>query len=120
MTDSNDFDVNLFFQENDKENWQRFCTELEVLHSLANPSYLNFLAISGYLQDARFLAFLKYLQYWKKENYRKYILYPIVLEILDMLLSSEEFRENLKDKNIIQELDFQITCQWLMSKNDRQ
>lgn len=71
---------------------QRFIIELELINCLANPQYLNWLAQNKYLQDPSFIAYLNYLQYWKKPEYAKYVLYPHCIYFLD-LLQNEEFRK---------------------------
>ena len=54
----------------------RFQVELEFIQCLSNPRYLNYLAQRLTLEDESFLAYLDYLQYWKKPEYSKFILYP--------------------------------------------
>ncbi|KAL6785997.1 hypothetical protein ACKKBG_A00990 [Auxenochlorella protothecoides x Auxenochlorella symbiontica] len=70
---------------------KRFAVELEFVQCLANPHYLNWLAQQRFLDDACFLNYLRYLQYWKEEPYVQYIIYPHALKMLD-LLQSPEFR----------------------------
>jgi len=72
----------------------RFELELEFVQALASPAYLHFLATSArsdvnglpLLQDADFIAFLKYLRYWEKPEYAKYLVYPHCLYFLNVLI----------------------------------
>ena len=77
----------------------RFELELEFLQSLASPAYLHHLATQGYFQDKSFLAFLKYLRYWKQPEYVKYITYPHCFYFLDLLCENETFRKELVNVN---------------------
>ncbi|EFN52724.1 hypothetical protein CHLNCDRAFT_138261 [Chlorella variabilis] len=52
---------------------QRFELELEFLHCLANPGYLNWLAQNRYFEDEAFLRYLQYLQYWQLPQYAKFV-----------------------------------------------
>ncbi|RKO97391.1 hypothetical protein CXG81DRAFT_2656, partial [Caulochytrium protostelioides] len=72
----------------------RFTIELEFVQSLANPYYLQHLAQNGYFDDAEFLNYLRYLQYWCQPQYARYITYPYCLEVLD-LLQQASFRQSL-------------------------
>ena len=70
----------------------RFELELEFVQSLANPFYLNHLASQHLLQDAAFVAYLEYLQYFSTQEYVKYLNYPgPTLKALE-LLQQERFR----------------------------
>lgn len=66
----------------------RFELELEFLQSLASPAYLHYLATAPekYLQDPQFMAYLRYLRYWKQPEYARLISYPHALYMLDLLL----------------------------------
>ncbi|KAL4421195.1 hypothetical protein ABPG77_010070 [Micractinium sp. CCAP 211/92] len=70
---------------------RRFELELEFLHCLANPGYLNWLAQNRYLEDPAFLEYIRYLQYWRQPQYARFIIYPHALYFLD-LLQTPEFR----------------------------
>ncbi|KAB5596553.1 Mediator of RNA polymerase II transcription subunit 31 [Ceratobasidium theobromae] len=54
-------------------NRARFELELEFVQALANPFYLENLASEGLLQDASFINYLEYLQYWRKREYARFI-----------------------------------------------
>ncbi|KAI9852366.1 MAG: hypothetical protein M1838_000888 [Thelocarpon superellum] len=70
----------------------RFELELEFVQCLANPSYLNYLATQKLFDDAAFVAYLDYLQYFTRPEYAKFLLYPgPTLKSLE-LLQQERFR----------------------------
>ncbi|KAL4439912.1 hypothetical protein ABPG75_002913 [Micractinium tetrahymenae] len=73
---------------------RRFELELEFLHCLANPGYLNWLAQNRYLDDPAFLEYLRYLQYWRQPQYARFVVYPHALYFLD-LLQTPEFRAKI-------------------------
>lgn len=76
-----------------KDLWQdksrRFIEELEFVQLLADPNYVHFLALRGYLEDESFIEFLRYLQYWREPPYVQHVVYPQALRMLDMLLTPE-------------------------------
>lgn len=90
----------------------RFELELEFIQSLASPAYLHFLATQGYFQDAAFLQFLRYLKYWKKPEYARFVMYPHCLFFLDLLCRESEgdtFRRELSNvsfRNYVHEQQF--------------
>lgn len=69
------------------EDQEQFTVELEFLQSLANPAYLSckrlgsiylillVLSLNGYLSNEKFLAYLRYLQYWNRPEYARHIQY---------------------------------------------
>ncbi|KAG6552780.1 hypothetical protein Mapa_005728 [Marchantia paleacea] len=63
----------------------RFEWELEFVQCLANPSYIHFLAQSGYFDDESFVGYLKYLQYWQRTEYVRFIVYPHTFFFLELL-----------------------------------
>lgn len=81
---------------NDRPNLptNRFELELEFVQALASPAYIHFLATSRsetgecpILQDAAFIAFLKYLRKtWSQPEYSRFLAYPHCLYFLDMLI----------------------------------
>ena len=56
-------------------NRARFELELEFVQSLANPFYLHSLAQQNVLSQPSFVNFLNYLQYWKQNDYARFILF---------------------------------------------
>ncbi|KAF3764993.1 hypothetical protein M406DRAFT_70500 [Cryphonectria parasitica EP155] len=82
----------------------RFEIELDFVQSLANPHYLNHLAAQKLLQQPAFIAYLKYLQYWRKPPYLRYLAYPgPTLRNLE-LLQQEQFRKDIISPAVVQEL----------------
>ncbi|KAG8092593.1 hypothetical protein GUJ93_ZPchr0012g20829 [Zizania palustris] len=70
---------------------QRFLLELEFIQCLANPIYIHYLAQNRYFEDEAFIGYLKYLMYWQRPEYIKYIMYPHCLFFLE-LLQNANFR----------------------------
>ena len=64
--------------------------KLEFIQCLASPAYLHYLATSGILYQSSFLDFLRYLRYWKRPEYAKYLSYPHCLYFLDLLAPPED------------------------------
>ncbi|KAH3680233.1 hypothetical protein WICMUC_000498 [Wickerhamomyces mucosus] len=73
----------------------RWEVELEFVQALANLQYLNYLAQNRYLEDETFLNYLRYLQYWNKPEYSKHLVYPNCLHILNLLIDSKDFRNQI-------------------------
>ncbi|KAF8044376.1 hypothetical protein BT93_A2386 [Corymbia citriodora subsp. variegata] len=70
---------------------RRFLLELEFVQCLANPTYIHYLAQNRYFEDEAFIGYLKYLQYWQRPEYMKFIMYPHCLFFLE-LLQNANFR----------------------------
>ncbi|WVZ75387.1 hypothetical protein U9M48_023443 [Paspalum notatum var. saurae] len=70
---------------------QRFLLELEFVQCLANPTYIHYLAQNRYFEDDAFIGYLKYLKYWQRPEYIKFIMYPHCLFFLE-LLQNANFR----------------------------
>ena len=105
-------------------NRERFELELEFVQALANPYYLQSLAQQGVLAQPEFIAYLKYLTYWKSAQYARFIQsaqhsagllvhvssrrlrYPHALHHLDLLqtaafraqIAKDEWREHVNQK----------------------
>lgn len=71
---------------------ERFYIELEFIQNLSNPKYLNYLAQSGYYEKESFINFLRYLRYWKRPEYSKYLVFPQCLAFLDALIDDPQLR----------------------------
>ncbi|KAJ3390208.1 Mediator of RNA polymerase II transcription subunit 31 [Lobulomyces angularis] len=84
--------LNASLSESEERSRLRFQLELEFVQCLANPLYLQFLAQQQYFNSKPFLNYLNYLKYWQRKEYSTFIVYPICLEILD-LLQNPSFRE---------------------------
>ncbi|KAF9369996.1 hypothetical protein CPB97_003109 [Podila verticillata] len=80
--------------EDEYEQLKRFQIELEFVQCLANPWYLHNLAQQGYFGQDAFVRYLDYLQYFRKPEYAKFIIYPHCLHFLT-LLQHKSFREQL-------------------------
>mmetsp|Transcript_34104 Transcript_34104/g.54589 ORF Transcript_34104/g.54589 Transcript_34104/m.54589 type:complete len:140 (+) Transcript_34104:215-634(+) len=89
----------------------RFEQELEFIQCLSNPRYLNHLAQQLVLEDEAFISYLEYLQYWKRPEYAKFVLYPHCLYFID-LLQDKEFREKLKDPQVCEMIHTQQFFHW--------
>lgn len=95
-----------------QENQARFSRDLEFLSSLANPYYLNHLALSGVLSSPAFQRYLKYLDYFRHPRYVKYLQYPQALHFLDLLQSEEEFRLACRDPAFVGEVMAKQVGHW--------
>ncbi|XP_010269824.1 PREDICTED: mediator of RNA polymerase II transcription subunit 31 isoform X2 [Nelumbo nucifera] len=49
---------------------------------------LQYLAQNRYFEDEAFIGYLKYLQYWQRPEYVKFIMYPHCLFFLELLQNS--------------------------------
>ncbi|SPO31235.1 probable Mediator of RNA polymerase II transcription subunit 31 [Ustilago trichophora] len=94
------------------ENQSAFSRDLEFLSSLANPFYLNHLAISGVLSTPAFLRYLKHLDYFRHPKYVKYLQYPQALHFLDLLQNEEEFRLACRDPGFVAEVMAKQVGHW--------
>ncbi|XP_057427663.1 mediator of RNA polymerase II transcription subunit 31 [Lotus japonicus] len=77
---------------------QRFLLELEFVQCLANPTYIHYLAQNRYFEDEAFIGYLKYLQYWQRPEYIKFIMYPHCLYFLERLQNAN-FRSAMAHPN---------------------
>ena len=85
--------------ENEQNQIFRFIQDLEFVQCLANPKYLNYLAVNNYFEEKEFINYIKYLQYFKNDlRYTKFITYSNSLIFLD-LLQYEFFRKFIKNGN---------------------
>ncbi|KAG0335570.1 hypothetical protein BG004_008399 [Podila humilis] len=80
--------------EDEYEQLKRFQIELEFVQCLANPWYLHNLAQQQYFSQEPFVRYLDYLQYFRRPEYAKFIIYPHCLHFLS-LLQHQSFREQL-------------------------
>ncbi|KAF9116170.1 hypothetical protein BGX27_004510 [Mortierella sp. AM989] len=80
--------------EDEYEQLKRFQIELEFVQCLANPWYLHHLAQQQYFNQDAFVRYLDYLQYFRRPEYAKHIIYPHCLHFL-MLLQHKSFRDQL-------------------------
>ncbi|KAF2249101.1 mediator of RNA polymerase II transcription subunit 31 [Trematosphaeria pertusa] len=81
--------------------FSRFELELEFVQCLANPAYLNYLAVHKVFDKPEFVAYLGYLQYFKQPKYAKYLHHPgPTLRALE-LLQQERFRREILSPNLM-------------------
>ncbi|KAK3310975.1 SOH1-domain-containing protein [Chaetomium strumarium] len=80
----------------------RFELELELVQSLANPLYLNYLASRKFLTNPAFVAYLDYLQYWTRPPYLKYLTHPTASLKMLQLLQQEKFRQDIMSPDLAQ------------------
>lgn len=65
---------------------------------------MNHLASRKFLADPRFVEYLKYLQYWTRPPYLKYLTYPgPALKMLE-LLQTEKFRQDIINPDLVNRL----------------
>ncbi|MCJ1457321.1 hypothetical protein MMC28_007689 [Mycoblastus sanguinarius] len=81
--------------------YTRFELELEFVTLLSSPLYLNHLASQKLLQSSEFTAYLKYLQYWTKPEYIKYLSYPGPTLWALELLQQERFRAEILSPEVV-------------------
>ncbi|XP_030955227.1 mediator of RNA polymerase II transcription subunit 31-like isoform X3 [Quercus lobata] len=97
---------------------QRFLLELEFVQCLANPTYIHYLAQNRYFEDEAFIGYLRYLQYWQRPEYAKFIMYPHCLYFLE-LLQNANFRSSMAhpgNKELVHRQQFYF---WKSFKNNR-
>lgn len=63
------------------------------------------------LEEEEFVEYLRYLQYWKRPEYAKFITYPHCLHMLE-LLQDKDFRALLKNENVCEEIHLQQFYHW--------
>ncbi|KAJ8772383.1 hypothetical protein K2173_027560 [Erythroxylum novogranatense] len=97
---------------------QRFLLELEFVQCLANPIYIHYLAQNRYFEDEAFIGYLKYLQYWQRPEYIKYIMYPHCLFFLE-LLQNANFRNAMAHPNSKELVHRQQFFFWKNYRNNR-
>jgi mediator of RNA polymerase II transcription subunit 31 len=85
--------------------------ELEFVQRLANPDYLHHLAQMRLLDDESFLAYLAYLEYWRRPEYARLIVFPHCLRFLE-LLKDAAFREALKRADFRDHVAEQQRAHW--------
>lgn len=77
-------------------------TSQQLVQSLSNPQYLNYLASRKLLTNPAFIAYLDYLQYWTRPPYLKYLTYPSATVRVLELLQDEKFREDIISPDLAQ------------------
>ncbi|MDP2437843.1 MAG: mediator of RNA polymerase II transcription subunit 31 [archaeon] len=97
--------------ESADDNRDRFVRELEFVQGLSNPAYLRFLSEQGLFEEEAFIAYLKYLLYWKKPTFAQFLMHPQSLALLD-LLQHKVFRDSIRDPKFFNILGDQVFWQW--------
>lgn len=117
---------------------KRFEIELEFLQMLSHPMYLQCgpsflrfqpsliltvllisdLAQRGFMRDPAFVNYLDYLQYWKRPEYAKFVVYPDSLAILD-LLQHAVFREEIAKSEVASFVHDKEYRTWANARNNR-
>ncbi|PVH94654.1 SOH1-domain-containing protein [Periconia macrospinosa] len=91
-------------QEPQYGGFSRFELELEFVQCLANPGYLQYLAMQKLFEKPDFVAYLGYLQYFKEPQYSKYLHHPgPTLRTLE-LLQNERFRRDVMSPELVNNL----------------
>lgn len=99
--------------------YTRFEIECEFVSSLANPRYLQHLAANKFFDDARFVEYLRYLQYWREPAYVKYLVYPGPTLNHLRLLQEERFRREIISPETVMRLEMETlraTHEWAKSE----
>ena len=86
-----------------------FELDLEFIQLLCNPEYLKWLNNEDWFEKEEFLDYLKRLLYFKKDKFRKFLVYPQCIEILEEILQDKEI---LNDDHFIQKLEKQQFYLW--------
>lgn len=94
----------------------RFTMELEFVQCLANPEYVLFLAQRALFINESFIAYLKYLLYWKRPEYACYISYPAGLRMLERM-QEPNFRMKLADPEFIGKIHRDQYEKWIQNGN---
>ncbi|KAH7135648.1 mediator of RNA polymerase II transcription subunit 31 [Dendryphion nanum] len=98
--------------------YSRFELELEFVQCLANPAYLNYLAMQKMFDKPEFLAYLDYLQYFKEPKYAKYLFYPgPTLRTLE-LLQQASFRRDIASPNLVDAMSLEVYKNAVPDKKD--
>ncbi len=109
-----------FPEERKYGGWTRFEIENEFVSCLANPRYLQHLAVNKFFDKPEFIAYLNYLLYWTEPPYIKYLLWPFPTLRHLKLLQNEQFRNDLINPEFIQRLEeqtLQSTLDWHKNKD---
>jgi len=82
-----------------------FEKDLEFVQLLCNPEYLKWLYSEKHFEKESFRKYLKYLEYFKRPEYSKFVIYPQCIAILEILtheradefLSNDQFYAKLEE-----------------------
>lgn len=95
---------------------ERVKSDMEFIQNLCNASYLQFLAQNKYFEDKQFLNYLNHLRYWNEPQFKRFLIFPQCLEILDNLLENELFRKELVFPQFVAFFHQQQGSSWMMNK----
>ncbi|CDH54452.1 predicted protein [Lichtheimia corymbifera JMRC:FSU:9682] len=84
--------------------------------NLYSVSLIPDLAQQQYFKDDAFIRYLEYLQYWKKPEYARFVVYPHALYFLD-LLQHPKFREHISTSENTQEIHRMQYYHWMYLRN---
>lgn len=98
-------------------NQDRLIIEMEFVQNLCNAKYLHHLSQHRYLKDDKFLAFLRYLRYWKEPQYLRLLAFPQCLAFLDALIDNESFRKELAVAQFAEFVHQQQGSSWLVERS---
>lgn len=98
---------------------ERLVLELEFVQNLCNAKYLHYLAQNRFLQDEKFLIFLRYLRYWKEPQYMRRLAFPQCLAFLDALIDDESFRKELTVAPFADFVHQQQGSHWLVDMKEK-
>ena len=116
--DTHQKDMTSYYQSLLPDNREdQFYIDLEFIQNLCNPRYLNFLAQNGYFHQDEFLAYLKYLRYWKDPKYMKYLLFPQCLAFLDGIIDNIQFRNELTINEFVNYIHLQQGLHWVSGRS---
>ncbi|KAF2858288.1 SOH1-domain-containing protein [Piedraia hortae CBS 480.64] len=83
----------------------RFEVELEFVQSLSNPLYIQWLSTMKILDAPEFVEYVKYLCYFRRPEYIRYLArYPgPTIRILE-LLQQEQFRKDIINPTVVEKM----------------
>jgi mediator of RNA polymerase II transcription subunit 31 len=102
----------------DEGSQNRIAIDCEFLQNLCNASYLQYLAQGRYFEDEAFMKYLSYLRYWNQPEFKRLLIFPQSLEILDNLLSNETFRKELLIPQFVAYFHQQQGSNWMLDKTE--
>ncbi|GMM38518.1 hypothetical protein DASC09_058570 [Saccharomycopsis crataegensis] len=93
-------------------------TEEWFVQSFSNLNYLNYLAQNQYLEDERFMSYLRYLyNYWSQPENVRYIIWPNCLHVLKLLLNSSTFKYEILKREVADIIMNGMIENWHKSKS---
>lgn len=94
-------------------NQHQFTVELELLSSLASPSYLTNLHALGHLHDPAFLRYLAHLlSTWSTPRFVRFVRFPQALVFGRALVRSPVFRQMVGSDGWEHEVTHELVAAW--------